>query len=301
MDSFPTSPGDELGSIGRGVMDLIRFFTQELTAPHYRASPLAALRLVYAKWCLRRSRIADPLEFLARMGVDVKIALCGFDRWQPVLEDALTRIQRAGEGQGGIDIKDGVILYGLARATQPEYVIETGVAAGISTSFLSAAMIENGHGQLFSIELPSTGGNEMAMVDGSHYNWQEHGVAWAIPEAIKAGLQGRHTLILKDVREALPQVLAQIPYVNLFFHDDLHTPDHMLWEYETIWPKLCPGGILLSDDANYGWVQFCRKRRFEREALGNVDRLCGVRKPGVGQREEAGDCMRLEGAVRSRN
>lgn len=267
-------------------MDLIRFLSHELAAPHYRASPIAAMRLIYAKWRLRRSRIADPMEFLARMGVDVKMALLGFDRWQPILEDALTRIQREGEGQGGIGLKDGVILFGLARATRPEYVIETGVAAGISTSFLGAALIENGHGRLFSIELPVTRGDELAMLDGSHYLWQEHGVGWAIPEAIRSALVGRHTLILKDVREALPQVLTQIPHVDLFFHDDLHTPDHMLWEYETVWPRLGPGGLLLSDDANDGWVQFCRKHRFDREALGNVDRLCAVIKPGIGQKEE---------------
>jgi predicted O-methyltransferase YrrM len=244
---------------------------------------MATLRFAFAKWLFRRSRVADPLDFLRKMGIDVRTSLQGFARWRPILEDALARLQREKDGQGGISLKDGIILFALVRAIQPEYVIETGVAAGISTSFLGAALIENGRGYLFSVELPANDKDELALADGSRYVWQERGVGWAVPESIKSGLLGRHSLVLRDVREALPEILARIPYLDLFFHDDLHTPDHMLWEYERVWPKLRPGGFLLSDDSNHGWIQFCNNHGFSRAALSNLDRLCVVRKPSVDQ------------------
>jgi predicted O-methyltransferase YrrM len=84
---------------------------------------------------------------------------------------------------------------------------------------------------------------------------------------------------LGDVRRALPELLRSVPCVDLFFHDDLHTPDQMLWEYELIWPKLRPGGVLVSDDVNHGWVQFCKKHAQNGRALHNVERLSALRKP----------------------
>jgi predicted O-methyltransferase YrrM len=219
------------------------------------------------------------MEFLEGIGIDASVAMSGFDRWNPVLQVAMKKITSKKAGQGGIGLKDGMILFGLVRAIQPEYIVETGVAAGISTSFLGAALLENGHGHLYSIELPVSSGEESTLSDGSRYSWHEHGVGWAIPEEIRKAVRGRHSLILSDVREALPQILRDIPYVDLFFHDDLHTPEHMLWEYELVWPRLRPGGILLSDDANYGWVEFCRRHKLA-SRLHNVDRLCAAQRPG---------------------
>jgi hypothetical protein len=135
---------------------------------------------------------------------------------------------------------------------------------------------------LFSIELPPSG-NLLAHNDGSVYAWQERGVGWAIPEEIKLALGDRHQLILQDVRRALPELLNALPCVDIFFHDDLHTPDHMLWEYEFVWPKLRPGGVLASDDVNHGWIAFCNSQGRNGTAFNNVDRLCALRKLGGGQ------------------
>ena len=79
-------------------------------------------------------------------------------------------------------------------------------------------------------------------------------------------------------RTALPRLLDSLPRVDLFFHDDLHTPDHMLWEYELVWPKMRAGGVLASDDVNHGWIEFCRRQGFAAKALNNLDRFCAVRK-----------------------
>lgn len=255
-------------------------FAELFNTPCYRRSPLAFAQNLYAKWLFRRSRIDSPLDFLGRIGIDANSALTGFDRWNHCLQAALKRISDKGDGQGGISLKDGMILFALVRATQPDYVVETGVAAGISTSFLGAALLENGHGHLYSIELPASHDERLWLADGSRYSWQKYGAGWAIPKEISRSLRGKHSLVLSDVCKALPRILSQVPHVDFFFHDDLHTPQHMLWEYELVWPHLRPGGILLSDDANYGWIEFCRRRRLP-DYLQNVDRLCAVRKPSA--------------------
>ena len=43
-------------------------------------------------------------------------------------------------------------------------------------------------------------------------------------------------------------LLDEVREVGLFFHDSLHTRAHMLFEFETAWPHLAPGGVLAADD-----------------------------------------------------
>ena len=259
-------------------MGLTKFAHEVSQASHYRRRPIAALRYAYAKWVFRRFRQASPLKFLLGLGIDVDLAFLGFSKWSSRLESVVSSVQNGNDGQGGISFEDGKILYGLVRALKPDYVIETGVAAGVSTSFFGAALIENGRGRLFSVELPPEVSGHRALADGSVYAWHEYGVGWAIPDEIKHALGDRHRLILQDVRTALPSLLNELPYVDIFFHDDLHTPDHMYWEYDAVWPTLSPRGVLISDDANHGWIKFCVERGLNETAFHNVDRLCALRK-----------------------
>ena len=260
------------------MMGLTKFAQEVSRARHYRQRPLAMLRYAYAKWVFRKFRQASPQRFLHGLGIDVDLAFLGFSKWRSRLEAVVSSVQEAKRGHGGISFDDGRILYGLARALKHDYVIETGVAAGVSTSFFGAALVENGRGRLFSFELPPEAASRRALADGSLYAWHEQGVGWAIPDEIKRVLGDRHRLILQDVRTGLPGLLDELPCVDIFFHDDLHTPDHMLWEYEAVWAKLSPQGVLVSDDANHGWIKFCADWGFDESAFRNVDRLCALRK-----------------------
>jgi predicted O-methyltransferase YrrM len=263
---------------------LTKFACEVAAAPRYRCSATATLRYAWAKWLFRRFRQNDPRRFLEDLGINTDVALQGFERWLPMLTEAASAVRSGSDVHGGIGLDDGVILYGLARALKPDYIIETGTAAGVSTSFFAAALVENGHGWLFSIELPP-GDGRARLADGSIYGWQDRGVGWAIPRVLTSALGHRHQLILRDVRQVLPEILRELPYIDIFFHDDLHTPDHMLWEYEVVWPKLRPGGVLASDDVNYGWIEFCRRIGCDNAALRNVDRFCALRKPPQYERD----------------
>jgi len=210
------------------------------------------------------------------MGIDSRAALQGFEKWEGVLERVVAEAASL-PGQGGINMPEGQFLFGITRALRPEIVIETGVAAGVSSCFFVAALIENRSGTLYSIDLPA-GGETMTCADASKYRWQEKGVGWAIPESFKAQIANRHHLILKDVREALPLLLQRLRFVDLFFHDDLHLPDHMMWEYESVWSRLRMGGVLASHDVNMGWIRFCRDNAIPSRSLANLNRLCAVQK-----------------------
>jgi hypothetical protein len=224
---------------------------------YYRSRPLAAAQLLYARWRLSRAQPspAEPVRFLEALGIRSDDAWEGLERWGATL-DRVVRLSEREDDAVGIASTEGKVLYGLVRACRPEYVVETGVATGVSTSFISAALIENGFGRLYSIDLPPGGGVARPHADGSRSPVK--GPGWGIPADIRSAIQGRHEMILEDVRTALPSLLSRLPRVDLFLHDDLHTPDHMLWEYRLVWPHLRTGGVLASDDVNFAWIKFCR-------------------------------------------
>jgi hypothetical protein len=262
-----------------GKMDYLGHVNELLTVPYYRRSPLEALRYSYAKLKFAHGRVFTPHEFLRSIGISMSDALEGYSHWQRTLENAVLRVRDKQGQQGGVSLEDGIVLYGIVRSLKPDVVIETGVAAGVSNSFLNAALIENGSGTLYSIELPPARSAAGMHQDGGIFAWPKSGVGWAVPPAIREAIGGRNVLILDDVRSALPALLKSVPDVDVFFHDDLHTPDHMLWEYQTIWPHMKSGGVLVSDDSNFSWFQFCREQRISRPASTNLQRMTAIRKP----------------------
>jgi Methyltransferase domain len=243
---------------------------------YYRLRPSAAAQLLYARWRLSRAQPnpADPSGFLAALGIRPDEALEGLGRWDATLEEVV-RLSEREDDAVGIAATEGKVLYGLVRALRPEHVVETGVATGVSTSFISAALIDNGSGRLYSIDLPAGEGVDRPHPDGSRS--PAKGPGWGVPAAIRSAMQGRHELLLEDVRVALPALLSRLPHVDLFLHDDLHTPDHMLWEYRLVWPHLPPGGMLASDDVNFAWIRFCRELGIRGQL--NLQRLGVLIKP----------------------
>jgi Methyltransferase domain len=259
----------------------VRFLStaQEIAgSSYYRSRPLATLQFLYSRWEFARKRTEDPQTLLRMAGLDPMPSLDGFGGWAPILHTVVQEASRY-EGQGNLNMPEGEFLFAATRALRPEVVIETGVAAGVSSCFLIAALIENGSGTLYSVDLPTDGNGQLGCADAARYDWPQKGVGWAIPAEMRTRIGDRHILILDDVRNALPRILSSVPHVDLFFHDDLHLPEHMLWEYESIWPRLRPGGILASHDVNMGWIQFCRNHNLPSQRLVNLNRLCAVRKP----------------------
>jgi len=156
-------------------------------------------------------------------------------------------------------------LYALVRLTHPRLIVETGVFDGFySACFLQALFVNEereGKGStLVSIDLPA---NE-AIEDSTRRLPVRTGLprgeqpGWVIPDYLRRLWQPH----FGDSRTLLPEVLAQVPEVDLFFHDSLHTHAHMMFEFETVWPKLSQAGLLLSHDVhwNRAFPRFARAK-----------------------------------------
>lgn len=139
-----------------------------------------------------------------------------------------------------------LLQYVAVRAFAPEVIVETGVASGVSSSYLLLALQKNGRGILHSIELGDP-----------HYLPSGKPPGWIVPEWLK----GRWNLHIGDSRVLLPQLLQEIRQIDIFIHDSLHTSDHMLWEYRVAFPFIRARGLLLSDDAawNPAFPEFCKE------------------------------------------
>jgi predicted O-methyltransferase YrrM len=155
---------------------------------------------------------------------------------------------------GSIYPGEGAFIYALVRALRPEVIVETGTANGFSTSYLLTALERNRTGRLVSIDLPFTidgAGGLQSIVEGTSIDVHDSSPippgkqsGWAIPDE----LRGRWELRLGDARDLLPAALDELGEIELFFHDSLHSREHMLFEFEVAWQRLAPGGVLVADD-----------------------------------------------------
>jgi predicted O-methyltransferase YrrM len=143
------------------------------------------------------------------------------------------------------DVTLASVVYLLARAAAPAIAVETGVAYGVTSAFLLQALNANGTGRLYSIDLPPLGPDAPAHVGA----------------LVPARLRDRWQLSRGVSRRLLPGILDAAEMIDLFVHDSLHTYSNMLWEFETAWQSLRPGGWLVSDDieGNAAFGEFARR------------------------------------------
>jgi hypothetical protein len=153
---------------------------------------------------------------------------------------------------GRFGYEEGLRLYALVRALGPRVAVETGVCNGFSTAFLLLALERNGAGDLHSIDLP-----EVAGADYEPGTFWEGKQGAAIPPGKEAGwmipdeLRPRWHLVLGRSQEELPPLLDRLGTIDLFVHDSEHSYECMHFEFETAWPALGEGGVLVADD--YDW------------------------------------------------
>jgi hypothetical protein len=122
--------------------------------------------------------------------------------------------------------------YALCRVLRPATVLETGVAYGVSTSFILKALALNGAGELHSIDRAPV----------------RPGVEEYIGALVPDELRGRWTLHRGSSRRLLPRVLPQLRGVSLFVHDSQHTYPNISWELRTVTPSLTRPAAVLVDD-----------------------------------------------------
>lgn len=124
------------------------------------------------------------------------------------------------------------VCYAACRLLKPEVVVETGVAYGVTTSFVLKALQVNGKGGLYSIDLPPLGENADAYV------------GYLVPEALRE----RWVLYRGLSKRVLPKLLPRLGQVDLFIHDSLHTYWNIRRELETVNSYLARPAVVIADD-----------------------------------------------------
>lgn len=170
--------------------------------------------------------------------------------WSSALTDLADRGLQVGRGTfGGWDDADpklGRLVWCVTRHLRPERVVETGVARGLTTRVVLEALARNGHGHLWSVDLPPL---------------IERGLADETGAAVPSHLRDRWTLLSGSSRRHLPQLVHQLQTIELFVHDSMHTSRNMMFELKSVWPAIAPGGVALLDDAerNHAVGQFLKE------------------------------------------
>jgi len=273
-DASPGTTGPSRG--GRLLFGRVRPFDAIRTIAR---SPLSSLDTMM----FEDARLAEGLGVDRAQIARWRRQLTGTSRLPQELAD---RWAQSGEGPytgGDTTTVGNEVLYLFVRAARPERIVETGVAAGFSSSYLLQGLADNGGGRMVSIDLPTLDPSGRVDRDGvtdrSRVRSAER-TGFIVPDR----LRDRWELRLGDAKELLPRTLGELAPIDLFFHDSDHSYDHMLWEYRTAWPLLRAGGWLLSDDVtrNRAFADFCREVGVERPvrwAFGKWRGRAGIRKP----------------------
>jgi len=173
------------------------------------------------------------------------------------IHGATEQLRALSIGSADLFAKKILNQYAAVRALAPECIVETGIANGVSSSYLLLALQKNGRGCLHSVGLPDPAFLPAGKDPG-----------WLVPQWLRDPWQ----VHLGDAREILPRLLAEIGNIGIFIHDSLHTYDHMTWEFETAYPHLQSGGLLFSDDAlwNDSFNDFARRMLMPAKILRGV-------------------------------
>jgi predicted O-methyltransferase YrrM len=96
------------------------------------------------------------------------------------------------------------LLYYLTRATKPEVIVETGVAAGFSAAAFLRALKANGRGRLYSSDFPY-----FRLSQPEKY----------IGIVVEPQLRTNWNLFLEGDRNNLPKILNLVRYIDIFHYD----------------------------------------------------------------------------------
>lgn len=177
-----------------------------------------------------------------------------------------------GSAGGAFSLKE-VLLFTLIRKYRPDVIVETGVAQGVSSYTILAALNANTKGRLISIDLPNRNpaGYKYAdeTIDDLVYIPEGLAPGWLVPEH----LRNRWILELGKSEEILPTIRSN---VDIFFHDSEHSYKNMTFEFEWARTHLSSGGLLVSDDIswNSSFDDFLREHSDMKPLL--IDKSLGV-------------------------
>ena len=139
----------------------------------------------------------------------------------------------------GIEAETARALYVVIRTVRPEVVLETGVANGHTSFFITSALLKNGSGTLTSIDITDQVGGVLNDTDRSVWNLS--------------------VLDHYNVRSSFRDIVDSLGPIDLFIHDSDHGYEWQKFELETAVRHMAVNGIIACDDADhsYAFLDFC--------------------------------------------
>jgi predicted O-methyltransferase YrrM len=148
-----------------------------------------------------------------------------------------------------------VLLFSYIRVNQPKFVVETGVANGITTRVMMSALSEYG-GHLHSFDILT----EASSVYQGNGHWYFHLLT-------SAGAVKEINLLVQD-----------FPEIDMWVHDSNHGSTWQEFEYRLAMSKLSKNGILVSDDidASPAWAKVSREILKNPWAIFDARKVIGI-------------------------
>ncbi len=212
-------------------------------------SPCHAIKAF--KYHYRRVSERDFVYFLGKQldqeDDHISSAYTGLKNNNPLWSEIKNRLSAYQNSYGLQMTKELPVLYLLTRLLKPSLILETGVASGASSAYILQALNDNEKGELYSIDLPP---DNLPPGETS---------GWLVPEYLRS----RWKLHIGNSKDLLKPILSEIEEIDCFIHDSLHTYDHMMWEFKTVWNYLRNGGLFLSHDvgANEAFFDFMNSEK----------------------------------------
>jgi predicted O-methyltransferase YrrM len=143
------------------------------------------------------------------------------------------------------------LCYVLCRALEPETVLETGVAYGVTSATILAALHKNQKGTLHSIDLPPIGdraGTHIGIVVPNEYMYRWH-LHRGSSKRVMASLFG-----------------TGLRQIDLFIHDSANVFAVQKMELEIVWPHLAPHGAIVMNNIghNIAFAEFVKENHIDR-------------------------------------
>ena len=177
------------------------------------------------------SDASEPARAAAVAGTDVSAMITsrtGYRDFYGLLKEIPLPVSR----------ETGALLYMLARAARAQSVLEFGTSFGVSTTYLAAALRDNGGGRVITTEF------EASKVERARENLTEAGLSDLVEFREGDALQ----TLARDLPETLDVVL--LDGAKALYADVLALAES----------RLRPGSLVLADDARY-CAEFVNKMR----------------------------------------
>jgi hypothetical protein len=156
------------------------------------------------------------------------------------LSENITRTGRAYYAQFPAPID----LYTLVVLIRPKSIIESGVASGVSSTFILLGIHTNSSGTLHSIDLPV-----QRRADRGNQSWAiPSGMSsgWGVPPELRSGWDLR----LGRSEELLKPLLDEVGELDFYCHDSPAGIKHFEFEMRSIRRHLTPGSLVVADNTD---------------------------------------------------